>query len=199
MKITLLFLLAIFTVEAVQAQVKDGTIGALDTTLRELPDQRTYNSRTYYNSKDENFTTVVSAGFLHYRSRDGSYRDIDTRFHAEDFPERSAQAFAMSQGLFRVRVDNNANAGRDYDVTLEMPRPVREKFRSPDKGPAAPTHLRWKLLSFGYLDLQQFLYRPLEFPNPVQHTIEGNRLAYPEIFHGIDLRYTCNATSFKEE
>jgi len=188
MKNTLLLGLALITVAPASGQIAD-------SSLLELRDQRTYNSKTYFNPKDETFTTVVSAGYIHYQKPDRSYHDIDTRFQAED----SSKAFGMNEGLYRVRVDHHANAGRDYDVTLETPRPVREKFRDPGKGQHAATHLRWKLLSFGYLDLQQFLYRPLEFPNPIEQKVNDNRLEYPEIFYGIDLRYTCNATGLKEE
>ncbi len=194
MKNTLLFLLVMISMAAAQARMPDSTVIGADAILRELPDQRTYNSKTFFNSKDETFTTVVSAGFIHYQAPDGSYRDIDTRFQQED----SAKTFEMRAGLYRVRVDHHASTGRDYDVTLDLLRPVREKFRDPGK-PRVPTQLRYKLLSMGYLDLQQFLYRPLEFPNPVEQNADGNRLEYPEIFYGIDLRYTCNATGFKEE
>ncbi len=47
-------------------------------TLLTLPDQRAYFSKTYYNVKDNTYTTTISAGYIHYQARDGTYKDIDT-------------------------------------------------------------------------------------------------------------------------
>ncbi|KAA0227112.1 hypothetical protein EDS67_17335, partial [candidate division KSB1 bacterium] len=113
-----------------------------DTTFVELPSQRTYNSKTYYNPEENLYLTRVSPGYMHYRTAEGTYRDIDTRL------SRDSTGVFLPEGLYRARFANLTGQANRYDLTYEVARPVHEKFRSPVQRRPPSVRLQWKLLSF---------------------------------------------------
>ncbi|MCK6562449.1 DNRLRE domain-containing protein, partial [bacterium] len=164
-----------------------------DTNFVELPAQRTYNSKTYYNPEENLYLTRVSPGYMHYRTADGAYRDIDTRLR------RDSTGVFLPEGLYRARFANLTGQANRYDVTYEVARPVHEKFRSPVQRRPPSVRLQWKLLSFGYFDRLSYVYQILQNAEAVAPFVEGNRINYPQIFRGVTVRYTCGANRLKEE
>lgn len=53
-------------------------------------------------------------------------------------------------------------------------------------------------MSFGHLDLQQYLHRPLEFPSAIELKVTGNLLEYPEVLRHRSTLYP-HVTRIKEE
>ncbi len=103
---------------------------SLDTTLVELPSQRTHFSKTYFSSRDNNFTTHLSGNYIHYLDNDGTYRDIDTQLRQD-----STGAYVTGPGLYRLTFANSLGRQNQYDVVWEVPRPVNGKYRSPNAPP----------------------------------------------------------------
>jgi hypothetical protein len=61
------------------------------------------------------------------------------------------------------------------------------------------TRIRWKVLSYGYWDSQRNVYQIIQTANASTPAVSGNRIDYPEIFSGIDVRYLCGNVGVKEE
>jgi RHS repeat-associated protein len=165
-----------------------------DSTLRELPDQRTYFSKTYYNARDNTYTTRISPSYVHYLASDGTFKDIDTNLRLD----KSGAYYIIDSGLYNVAFTGNFTKG-NWDVAYEIPRPVKQKFHDPGKARPPVTRIRWKVLSYGYWDAQANRYRILEEANAVTPVVSGNTIDYPAIFSGIDIRYICGNVSVKEE
>jgi len=165
-----------------------------DSTLVELPDQRTFFSKTYYNAKDNTYTARISAGYQHYLAGDGKFKDIDTNLRLD----KSGAYYIIDNGLYNVAFAGSLGQGA-YDVAYEVPKPVQQKFRDPSKPPAPVTRIRWKVLSYGYFDRQKNLYQIIQNANAATPAVSGNTIDYPEIFSGIDVRYICGNVSVKEE
>jgi hypothetical protein len=165
-----------------------------DTTLIELPDQRNYFSKTYYDARSNTFTTRISAGYIHYLAGDGTYKDIDTNLRLD----KSGAYYIIDQALYNVAFTGNFTKG-NWDVAYEVPRPVKQKFHDPGKPRPPVTRIRWKVLSYGYWDAQKNLYQILEDAQSVPPVVSGNTIDYPDIFPGIDIRYICGNVSVKEE
>lgn len=164
-----------------------------DSVLRELPDQRTYNSKTYLNTSDNTFVSRVSAGCIHYLAGDGRFKDIDTRLK----PDKSGAYYVIDSGLYNVAFATAIGTG-NWDVAYEVPRPVHEKFREPGK-PAPVTRIRWKVLSYGYFDQSRNRYQIIDYAKSVPPVVSGSAINYPQIFSGMEVRYLCQNTSVKEE
>lgn len=86
-----------------------------------------------------------------------------------------------------------------YDVDYELPKPVKPKLRDPGRSPAPPTQLRWKILSLGYFDQQSKKYQIVQNANPVTPVVSGSEISYPQVFTGVDVKYTCQNVRLKEE
>jgi len=181
------FLVAFFIITSAFAQPPD-------STLRELPDQRTYFSKTYYNARDNTFTTRISPGYVHYLASDGTYQDIDTNLRLD----KSGAYYIIDNGLYNVAFTGNFSKG-NWDVAYEVPRPVKEKFRDPGKARRPVTRMRWKVLSYGYWDAQENRYRILEEAKSVTPVVSGNVISYLQIFSDIDIHYICGNVGVKEE
>jgi hypothetical protein len=54
-----------------------------ESTRRELPDQRTFFSKTYDNERDNTYIARISPGYVHYLASDGTYKDIDTNLRLD--------------------------------------------------------------------------------------------------------------------
>src|SRR5262245_11883400 len=89
MKNTLIFLLTLVTVARAQMA---------DSSLVELPDQRTYFSKTYYNAQNNTYLTEISTGYVHYQTEHGSFKEINTKLQ----PDANG-AHAAEEGLYKVR------------------------------------------------------------------------------------------------
>jgi RHS repeat-associated protein len=167
---------------------------APDSVLRELPDQRTYFSKTYYNTRDNTYVTRVSAGYMHYLASDGKFKDVDTNLKLD----KSGAYYIIDSGLYNVAFANVIGKGA-WDVAYEVPKLVKPKFFDPGKLPAPITRIRWKVLSYGYWDAQKNRYQILDYAKSVPPSASGNVINYPQIFNGIDVRYICGNVSVKEE
>ena len=167
---------------------------APDSVLRELLDDRTYFSKTYYNTRDNTYVTRVSAGYEHYLASDGRFKDIDTNLKLD----KSGTYYVIDTGLYNVAFAAAIGAG-NWDVAYEVPRPVHEKFRDPGKPPAPVTRVRWKVLSYGYWESTRNRYQIIDYAKAVAPVVSRNSISYPQIFNGIDARYLCQNTSVKEE
>jgi hypothetical protein len=165
-----------------------------DSTLIELPNQRTFFSKTYYNVNDNTYTARLSPGYVHYFANDGTFKDIDTNLRLD----KSGAYYIIDSGLYNVAFTGDFSKG-NWDVAYEVPRPVKQRFHDPGKPPAPVTRLRWKVLSYGYWDAQKNRYQILEYAKPATPVVAGNTIDYPEIFSGIDIRYICGNVSVKEE
>ena len=187
MKNSLLFFAAFLTITSAFAQ-------APDSVLIEQPDQRTYFSKTYYNPRDNTYKTITSAGYVHYLASDGTLKDIDTNLRLD----KSGAYYIIDSGLYNVAFAAAIGKG-NWDIAYEVPRPLQPKFYDPGKPPAPVTRIRWKILSYGYWDSQRNVYQVIHNAGMATPAVSGNTIDYQEIFSGIDVRYTCNATSVKEE
>jgi RHS repeat-associated protein len=165
-----------------------------DSTLRELPNQRTFFSKNYYNERDNTYIARISPSYVHYLAADGTFKDIDTNLRLD----KSGAYYIIDNGLYNVAFTGNFSKG-NWDVAYEVPRPVKEKFRDPGKSRPPVTRIRWKVLSYGYFDRQSNRYLILKNANAVTPVVSGNTIDYPEIFSGIDIRYICSNVSVKEE
>lgn len=181
------FLVSFLTITSALAQPPD-------STLRELPDQRTFFSKTYYNERGNTFTTRISPGYVHYLASDGTFKDIDTNLRLD----KSGAYYIIDNGLYNVAFTGNFSKG-NWDVAYEVPRPVKEKFRDPGKARPPVTRMRWKVLSYGYWEAQANRYRILEEANAVTPVVSGNTISYPQIFNDIDIHYICGNVGVKEE
>jgi len=166
---------------------------APDSVLRELPDQRTYFSKTYYNTSDNTYVSRISAGYVHYLASDGRFKNINTNLRLD---ERGAY-YIIDTGLYNVAFAAAIGQG-NWDVAYEVPRPVHQKFRDPGK-PAPVTRLRWKVLSYGYFDQSRNQYQIIDYGKTVAPVVAANTINYPKIFAGIDIRYACDNMRLKEE
>ncbi|MCI0696144.1 hypothetical protein L0337_29600, partial [candidate division KSB1 bacterium] len=160
----------------------------------ELPDQRTFFSKTYYNGRDNTYTARISPSYVHYLASDGTYKDIDTNLRLD----KSGAYYIIDNGLYNVAFTGNFSKG-NWDVAYEVPRPVKQKFHDPGKPRPPVTRIRWKVLSYGYWDSRENQYQILEDAQSVSPLVSGNTIDYPEIFSGIDIRYICGNVSIKEE
>ncbi|MGH7600326.1 MAG: hypothetical protein ACREOI_28565, partial [bacterium] len=154
------------------------------SAVRELPDQRTFFSKTYYNERDNTYMARISPGYVHYLASDGTYKDIDTNLRLD----KSGAYYIIDNGLYNVAFTGNFSKG-NWDVAYEVPRPVKEKFRDPGKARPPVTRMRWKVLSYGYWDAQENRYRILEEAQSVRPVVSGNAISYPQIFNDIDIHY----------
>jgi len=166
---------------------------APDSVLRELPDQRAYNSKTYLNTSDNTLVSRVSAGYIHYLAGDGRFKDIDTKLKLD----KSGAYYVIDSGLYNVAFAAAIGAG-NWDVAYEVPRPVHPKFYDPGK-PAPVTRIRWKVLSYGYFDQSRHRYQIIDYAKAVAPAVSRNSISYPQIFNGMEVRYLCQNTSVKEE
>jgi len=177
------------------AFAQTGEIPVPDTAAAvvEMPDQRTYNSKTYYNASDNTFTAQISAGYLHYLAGDGRFKDIDTNLKLD----QNGAYYIIDQGLYNVAFAAAIGAGK-WDVAYEVPKPVHLKFYDPGK-PAVITRLRWKVLSCGYFDQSRNRYQIIDYAKNVPPLVTGSVITYPQIFNGVDVRYACDNMRLKEE
>jgi len=166
---------------------------APDSVLRELPDQRTYNSKTYLNTSDNTYVSRLSAGYIHYLAGDGRFKDIDTRLKLD----KSGAYYVIDSGLYNVAFAAAIGTG-NWDVAYEVPRPVHQKFYDPGK-PAPVTRIRWKVLSLGYFDQSRNRYQIIDYAKSVPPVVAGSVITYPQIFNGADVRYLCQNIGVKEE
>jgi len=165
-----------------------------DSSLVELPDQRTYFSKTYYNARDNTYKASLSAGYIHYLAADGRLKDIDTNLRLD---ERGVY-YIIDQGLYNAAFAAAIGKG-NWDVAYEVPKPLQPKFRDPSLPPAEPPRLRWKILSYGYFDQARLNYQILQYARAVPPLVAANKIDYPQVFPGIDVRYECGNSRLKEE
>jgi len=166
---------------------------APERRLVEMPDQRTYFSKTYYNEADNTYKAVISAGHIHYLADDGTFQDINTNLRLD---ERGVY-YIIDSGLYNVAFAAAIGKG-NWDVAYEVPKPLQPKFFDPGK-PAPLTRIRWKVLSYGYFDASRNRYQIIDYAQSVPPVVSGSVIAYPQIFAGMDIRYACDNTRLKEE
>lgn len=176
------FLLAILIIPQAFAQ---------QPARKELVDRRTYNSKTYYNPEDNTFTAEISTGYLHYRTADGAWLDINTDL------QPNANGSRIDDNLYRVRFRGGPQE-LPYDVAFELPRPVDLAADHPGRKPVSST-LNWKILSLGYFDRTGKQYAMIGNAGRSSAEVAGNVLTYPDIFPGVDARFEFGATRLKEE
>ena len=155
--------------------------GLIQTTWsqkKELTEKRTLFSKTYLN-EDDTYSTVISAGPIHYRNQKGEFEDIQreiTPSGSEDYD------YEITNGFYHVyfKTDNKS----EYPVVFET---------------KDGANLKMKLTAMAYLDSLSKKFHIIQEINIAPPKIEQNQITYPNAFEAIDVKYIYGDTKLKEE
>jgi len=144
---------------------------------KEIIERRTTNSVTYRNP-DGSLTTEISAGPMHYQDKNGIYQPIDRTI----VPSDTEYDFEVTRGLYHVYFKGDLTS--DYPVAFET---------------KDGSYLKMKLLGLAYLDRATKKYHVLQPIQSSKPRIAENKIIYPSVFSGVDIRYIYNDTRLQEE
>ncbi|MCK5148080.1 DNRLRE domain-containing protein [bacterium] len=143
----------------------------------EIKGKRTLYSNTY---KDKNDKCIVeiSAAPINYRDSKGEYQPIDQTI----LKSASEYDFEVVQGLYHAYFKRDLSA--EYPVVFET---------------KDGANLKMKLTSVGYYDIRSKMHKVISSVNPTEPMIAENVIVYPDVFKGVDLKFSYGTTRLKEE
>jgi len=144
----------------------------------ELTQKRTENSKTYSNG-DGSYTTEISINYLHYKDKDGKYKEIKKDFIASNQPEYN---YEITEGLFSFYAKDYSKQKKAYKFLTN-----------------SGHELNFDIVSMGYYNQKTKEYRPLEQINDIKVKITKNEALYKDIIKGVDLKYSYLGNRLKEE
>ncbi len=145
----------------------------------EIKSKRTLYSKMYQHSGNT-FTLEIFNSPVHYRDRSGKWQDLDYKIKSL----ADTAWFTAEMGLYHAKY--RKHLGNDFQVEV----------RIPDR---QMTGVSFKLTRMGYFTQGGNEFHPLEDIRPAEGQAGSNRVIYPGIFTGVDLRLTGNPDILKQD